>query len=154
MLTRVNKNYYSLARSWRYMNIIQMYISSECSPFGGGWAVILSLLGNPTKRIISGYEDNATYDSLAQIAAISAVNVLKDPCYIRVYSDNKDLISTMRGESPKRINLGLWKTLEDTCSIHSISWIWVKKGITPLLTQAHSTAVRAMKSHKGVDMFC
>lgn len=133
------------------MNIVQMYISTECSPFGGGWAAILSLLGNPTKRIISGYEDNSTYDTLALKAAINAVKVLKDPSYIRVYSDNKDLVYTMKGEYSKRNNLSMWRILEETS--HTISWIWVKKGITHNLTQAHTAAVRAMKTQSGVDMF-
>jgi len=74
------------------------------------------------------------------IAAVKALESLKYPCKVKLYSDSKYMVNAvekgwakrwkaqnwMRTKSEKAKNSDLWEKMLGLCGIHQIEFIWVK----------------------------
>ena len=61
--------------------------SSKGNPGPGGWAAILEF--NGTKKEIYGAEEKTTNNRMELTAIIKALEALKEPCDLTIYSDSK-----------------------------------------------------------------
>ncbi len=73
-------------------------------------------------------------------AAVKALDSLKYPCKVKLYSDSKYLVNAiekgwakrwkaqhwMRTKTEKAKNHDLWEKMLSLCEIHQIEFIWVK----------------------------
>ena len=121
-------------------NKVIIYTDGACSgnPGVGGWGAIL-FHGN-VKKEISGYEENTTNNRMELTAAIMALDKLKVPCEIELYSDSAYLINAFnegwitswqmngfRNANKKPVaNPELWQKLIEFNNTHKIKWIKVK----------------------------
>lgn len=122
------------------MKKVTIYTDGACSgnPGIGGWGAILFY--KDTKKEISGFQKDTTNNQMELTAAIKALDLLKVPCEIDLYSDSAYLINAFKEDwitkwqingfrtaNKKPIqNLDLWKQLIDFNNIHKINWIKVK----------------------------
>lgn len=122
------------------MKKIIIYTDGACSgnPGAGGWGAILFYKN--TKKEISGFDPNTTNNQMELTAAINAIDKLKEPCEIDLYSDSAYLINAFnadwvtkwqlngfRNASKKPVqNIELWQKLIEFNNIHKIKWIKVK----------------------------
>ena len=122
------------------MKKITIYTDGACScnPGPGGWGAILFYKN--TKKEISGYDPMTTNNQMELTAAISALNKLKEPCEVELYSDSAYLINAFnedwitkwqlngfRNAKKKPVeNVELWQKLIEFNSVHKIKWIKVK----------------------------
>ena len=72
---------------------VKIYTDGACSgnPGAGGWGAIL--LYKDVKKEISGYQPNTTNNKMELTAAINALEKLKQPCEVTLYSDSAYLIN-------------------------------------------------------------
>lgn len=121
-------------------NEVIIYTDGACSgnPGVGGWGAIL-FHGN-TKKEISGYAENTTNNQMELTAAIMALDKLKVPCDVKLYSDSAYLINAFnenwitnwqmngfRNANKKPVaNVELWQKLIEFNQTHKITWIKVK----------------------------
>ena len=121
-------------------NKVTIYTDGACSgnPGIGGWGAVL-FHGN-TKKEISGYEENTTNNRMELTAAIMALEKLKMPCEIDLYSDSAYLINAFnegwiiswqmngfKNANKKPVaNVELWEKLIEFNNTHKITWIKVK----------------------------
>ncbi len=80
------------ARGFRIiMKKVCIYTDGACSgnPGPGGWAAILSYNGH--ERELSGGEPATTNNRMELIAAISALEALKEPCEVELWTDSQYL---------------------------------------------------------------
>ncbi len=119
---------------------ITIYTDGACSgnPGPGGWAAIL--IFREQKLELAGYEPHTTNNRMELLAPIMALNRIKEPCEVKVYSDSSYLVNAFRQhwlenwvhrgwlKSDKKPveNQDLWKELLRLSSIHKIDWIKVK----------------------------
>ena len=118
---------------------VEIYTDGACSgnPGPGGWGAIL-VYGSVEKEI-SGAEDVTTNNRMEMLAAIHALETLKSPCRVDLYTDStyvKDGITKWLPDWKKRgwktadkkpvKNDDLWKRLEEAASRHDMSWHWVR----------------------------
>jgi ribonuclease HI len=119
--------------------IVEIYTDGACSgnPGPGGWGALLSY-GHHKKEILGG-EEETTNNRMELTAAIEALNTLKKPCTIHLYTDSvyvKDGITKwidgwkQRGwktaaKKPVK-NVELWQALDQATKQHDIVWKWVK----------------------------
>ena len=118
---------------------VTIYTDGACSgnPGPGGWGAIL-IYGDHRKEI-NGGEHETTNNRMELMAAIEALNSLKRPCKIELYTDStyvKQGITTWihgwkknnwRNSQKKPVkNAELWQTLDEAQARHDISWKWVK----------------------------
>lgn len=118
---------------------VQIFTDGACSgnPGPGGWGAILRWNGKI--REMYGGETNTTNNRMELTATINALDALKEPCAVDLYTDSvyvRDGITNWiigwkaRGwktsaKKPVK-NVELWQALDAACSPHRINWHWVK----------------------------
>lgn len=118
---------------------VEIFTDGACkgNPGPGGWGAILR--SNGKEREMSGGESPTTNNRMELIAAIEALNALKRPCHVQLYTDSnyvRDGITKWihgwrrngwRTADKKPVkNAELWQALLDAATPHRIDWHWVK----------------------------
>ncbi len=118
---------------------IVIYTDGACSgnPGPGGWGAIL--MSGAHRKELSGGESDTTNNRMELMAAISALEALKQPSQVDLYTDSayvKDGISKWihgwkkngwRTADKKPVkNAELWQRLDLARARHVIDWHWVK----------------------------
>ena len=122
------------------MKKVTIYTDGACScnPGPGGWGAIL-FYKNKMKEI-SGFEKETTNNKMELTAAIMALDKLKEPCEVELYSDSAYLVNAFnqdwitpwqmngfRNANKKSVqNVEMWQKLIEFNNIHKITWIKVK----------------------------
>ncbi len=121
------------------MKQVEIFTDGACSgnPGPGGWGAILRY-GDKTKEL-SGGEADTTNNRMELTAAIRALNALKEPCSVDLYTDSVYVKDGIGGwiEGWKRNgwktaakkpvkNADLWQELEKARDRHDVTWHWVK----------------------------
>ena len=116
-----------------------IHTDGACSgnPGPGGWGAILQF-GDHTKELKGG-EGHTTNNRMELMAAISALEALKKPCDVDLYTDSQYVRQGITGwihgwkrngwrtadKKPVK-NAELWQLLCDAAEPHKIDWQWVK----------------------------
>ena len=121
------------------MKFVEIFTDGACSgnPGKGGFGAILKY-GENTKEISQGYECT-TNNRMELLAAITALETLKEPCRVDLYSDSKYLVDSVnlgwitkwkangwrRKGSDMAKNIDLLQRLLAQLEIHQVSFIAV-----------------------------
>lgn len=118
---------------------VEIYTDGACSgnPGPGGWGALLRL--GSEERTLMGGEPATTNNRMELMAAINALEALKRPCSVALYTDSGYLrggitnwISNWKKNGWKTAdkkpvkNADLWARLERAAEPHQIEWHWVK----------------------------
>ena len=119
---------------------VSVYTDGACSmnPGPGGWASILVYKGN--EKVISGGERETTNNRMEITAVISALECLKEPCVVDLYSDSKYVLDSLqkgwaeswrkkgwvKSDKQPALNPDLWDTLLVLTAQHEMRYHWVK----------------------------
>ncbi len=121
------------------MTDVTIYSDGACSgnPGPGGWGAILRY-GEHEKELTGG-EAETTNNRMELTAAIEALEALKRPCTVSLYTDSqyvKDGITKWianwkangwRTAAKKPVkNDDLWRRLDVATQKHTVQWHWVK----------------------------
>lgn len=121
------------------MKQVEIFTDGACSgnPGPGGWGVLLRWNG-VTKELYGG-EPDTTNNRMELTAAINALNALKEPCSVDLYTDSvyvRDGISSWidgwkakdwKTSARKPVkNADLWQKLDLARTRHNVNWHWVK----------------------------
>ena len=142
---------------------VKIYTDGACSgnPGPGGWGAIL--IHGETRREISGGEAHTTNNRMELLAAIAALEALKRPCRVDVFTDSQYLrqgVTTWihgwkargwRTADKKPVkNEDLWRRIDAARTRHAVEWHWVKGHAgDPLNTRVDALAVAAMAPFKA-----
>jgi len=121
------------------MKHVEIFTDGACSgnPGPGGWGAILRF--NGVEKELSGGEAMTTNNRMELMAAIEALNALKEPCAVELHTDStyvKDGISgwiegwkrngwKTAAKKPVK-NVELWQALDEARRRHKVTWRWVK----------------------------
>lgn len=121
------------------MKNVTIYTDGACrgNPGPGGWGALLSYSGK--SRSLCGGEPETTNNRMELMAAIQALNALKEPCEVALYTDStyvrKGILEWMQNwkrngwktaaKKPVK-NADLWRQLDEAAERHQIEWHWVK----------------------------
>lgn len=134
---------------------VEIYTDGACSgnPGPGGWGAVLRYGAH--EKELSGFEAETTNNRMELTAAIKALEALKKPCSVDLYTDStyvqKGVMEWMKGWKakgwPARIkNQDLWKELDELLQKHDIRFHWVKGHAGhPENERADKLAVEAIK---------
>ena len=118
---------------------VEIYADGACkgNPGPGGWGAWLQYDGK--EKSMHGGEAITTNNRMELTAVIRALEVLKRPCSVKIYTDSVYVQKGMtewiiswklrnwRTSDKKPVkNDDLWKALDARASQHKIEWIWVK----------------------------
>ena len=118
---------------------VEIYTDGACkgNPGAGGWGVLLQYDGRT--RELYGGETHTTNNRMELTAVIRALQALKRPMTVRVFTDSeyvrRGITEWLTGwksrgwrtadRKPVK-NQDLWESLEAECRSHDIEWRWVK----------------------------
>ena len=120
-------------------SIVEIYADGACkgNPGPGGWGAWLQYDGK--ERSLFGGEQVSTNNRMELTAVIRALEALKRPCEVKIYTDSvyvqKGISEWIVGWKARQWrtadkkpvkNDDLWKVLDGLASQHQIQWIWVK----------------------------
>ena len=119
---------------------VDIFTDGACSgnPGPGGWAAIL-IMGSHKKELVGGAADT-TNNQMELSAPIAALQELKRPCDVTLYSDSQYLINAFekgwlenwqkngwkRSDKKPVQNVELWKELITLTAKHTVKFVWVK----------------------------
>ena len=103
----------------------------------GAWACLL-MCGEHSKELY-GVSQNTTNNKMELTAVIKAVQALKKPCKVKLYSDSEYVVKGMtlwiknwiangwKTKDRKKVaNRDLWEEILKLSEIHQIEFLWVK----------------------------
>ncbi len=118
---------------------VSIYTDGACSgnPGPGGWGAILRF--GETEKELKGGELHTTNNRMELMAAISALEALKKPCEVALYTDSQYVRQGITGwihgwkrngwrtadKKPVK-NADLWQRLDAAAARHVVDWRWVK----------------------------
>jgi len=117
---------------------VEIYTDGSCSPNPGpgGWAALLRY--QDIERELSGCEVETTNNRMELTAAVQALQSLKKPCRIVIYTDSEYLRRGItewlpgwrkrnwRRKTGTLANIDLWQALDVLLKDHEIEWRWVR----------------------------
>ena len=122
------------------MDTVTIYTDGACSgnPGPGGWGSILMIGEN--KKEISGGEKNTTNNIMELTAVIKALQLLKRPCNVDLYSDSAYVVNAflqnwifgwikngwINSNKEEVKNKELWQELISLTKIHNVTFHKVK----------------------------
>ena len=122
------------------MKNVTIYTDGACSgnPGPGGWGAILAY--NGTEKELSGGAANTTNNRMELLGVITALEALKEPCTVDLYSDSKYVIDALqkrwvyawrkngwrKSDKKPALNIDLWERLLPLVERHEMRYHWVK----------------------------
>ena len=119
--------------------IVEIFSDGACkgNPGPGGWGAVLRF--NSRDKELWGGEAATTNNRMELMAVIRALEALKGPSTVRVFTDSQyvqkgisEWIHSWKRKGWKTAdkkdvkNVDLWKELDELASRHRIEWHWVK----------------------------
>ena len=121
------------------MKQVEIFTDGACkgNPGPGGWGAVLRAGGH--EKELSGHAPATTNNRMEMTAVIEALNALKGPCEVQLYTDSKYVIDGItkwifgwqkngwkNSQKKDVLNADLWQALLDAKRRHKVSWHWVK----------------------------
>lgn len=122
------------------MKNITIYTDGACSgnPGPGGYGAVLCYNGR--EKELSGGEKQTTNNRMELLAVITALEALKEPCEVELYSDSKYVVDALskgwaegwrkrgwvKADKKPALNPDLWARLLDLTASHTVTCHWVK----------------------------
>ncbi len=122
------------------MKTVIIYTDGACSgnPGPGGWGAILLYNGHELE--LSGGAAETTNNRMELTAVIRALQKLKEPCVVELFSDSKYVIDALtkgwaagwqkrgwiKSDKKPALNPDLWEELLRLAALHTLHCHWVK----------------------------
>ena len=122
------------------MKTVTVFTDGACSgnPGPGGWAAILQYGG--AEKVLSGGAADTTNNRMELLGVISALEALKEPCRVELYSDSKYVIDALqkrwvwgwksrgwiKSDKKPALNRDLWELLLPLVEKHDMVYHWIK----------------------------
>lgn len=146
------------------MKTVTIYTDGACSgnPGPGGWGAIL--MYGAFRKELSGGEARTTNNRMELTAVITALEALKEPCEVELWSDSKYVIDALekgwakgwkargwvKADKKPALNPDLWERLLALCERHTVRLHWVKgHASNPYNNRCDELAVAESKKFKA-----
>ena len=122
------------------MKTVTIYTDGARSgnPGPGGWGAILQ--DGAGQKELSGGEAHTTNNRMELTGVITALEALKQPCAVELYSDSKYVVDALekgwakgwrargwiKSDKKPALNSDLWGRLLELCEYHTVRLHWVK----------------------------
>jgi ribonuclease HI len=120
-------------------DLVEIFSDGACrgNPGPGGWGALLRF--NKTEKELWGGEAATTNNRMELTAVIRALEALKQPSRVRLYTDSQYVQKGItawildwkrrgwRTADRKPVkNADLWRRLDELAALHDVEWHWVK----------------------------
>ncbi|MCL2575567.1 MAG: ribonuclease HI [Defluviitaleaceae bacterium] len=122
------------------MKKVEIYTDGACSGNPGPGGIGVVMLFGEHKREISQAFKFTTNNRMEILAAIIALETLKEPCAVRLFSDSRYLVDAiekgwvrrwqannwMRNKKEAAVNVDLWQRLLPLLDMNNVEFVWVR----------------------------
>ncbi len=135
-----------------YTPLVTIYADASCLRNGSpdssaGCAAVIIDRNRMELKLVAKYLGPITNQQAEIVACVKALEELRRPCRVEIFSDSRYVIDTMTGKNRMKTNRTFWSRLVDASLGHHLTWRWVKghDGVTfqeaaDRLARAASTA--------------
>jgi ribonuclease HI len=143
---------------------VEIFTDGACSgnPGPGGWGALLRI--GTTEKELCGGEAPSTNNRMELMAAIMALEALKRPCAVDLYTDSQyvrdGIMKWLAGWKRKgwRTSTGspvknedLWRRLDEARAPHDVTWHWVRGHAGHVENErVDALARKGLKEHRRV----
>ena len=122
------------------MKTVTIYTDGACSgnPGPGGWGAVLRY--GEYEREMSGGEGSTTNNRMELTGVITALEALREPCIVELYSDSKYVVDALskgwavswrkrgwiKADKKPALNADLWEKLLSLAEMHELRCHWVR----------------------------
>ena len=122
------------------MKEVVIYTDGACSgnPGPGGYGAVIVF--NHHKKELAGGEKHATNNRMEMMGAIVALEALKKPCKVKLYSDSRYVVDAIekgwvekwkangwrRSKRGPALNVDLWLRMLAVLEKHDVTFLWIK----------------------------
>jgi ribonuclease HI len=117
---------------------VTVYTDGACdpNPGPGGWAAILRF--GSREKVLQGGETETTNNRMELTAALRALEALKEPSRVEIFTDSEYLqrgitewmpawkAKNWKRKGGKLANVDLWQALDAALGEHAVDWHWIK----------------------------
>ncbi len=119
---------------------VELYTDGACSgnPGAGGWGAVLRY--GRFEKELSGGEAQTTNNRMELTAVIAGLEVLTEPCAVRVTTDSQYVCNGIekgwakewrrngwiKADKKPALNSDLWERLLALCEKHEVTFCWIK----------------------------
>lgn len=131
-----------------YTPIVSIYADAPClrngssDPSAGCGAVIVDR-NRMELKLLAKYLGPVTNQQAEILACAKALEELRRPCRVEMFSDSRYVIDTMNGKNRMKTNRPFWGRLVEQSYGHHITWRWVKGHDGLLFQEAADRLARA-----------
>ncbi len=129
------------------MKQLKIYTDGACSgnPGKGGWGAVL-IYGKHQEEI-SGYDPSTTNNRMEMLAAIKALERLKEPCKVDLYSDSSYMVNAFNQNWIANWQKNGWRTASKKPVLNQDLWERLLA-----LTSTHKVAFHKVKGHSTDEL--
>jgi len=115
-------------------------------------AAAVALLGyQGLWRAFGTYLGKATNQQAEIAAAALGLEALKEPCRVRLHTDSRYVIETMKGSFRRKANHDWWKRLDEATGLHDVEWYWSQGHAGHVIQEAADRAARKIAALGHVE---
>jgi ribonuclease HI len=124
------------------MKKVVIYTDGAClgNPGPGGWGVVLCHVATGCRKELAGGFGLTTNNRMEIMAVLKALEALKEPCEVRLYTDSRYVCDAMekgwlnswrsknwvKADKKPVKNVDLWQKLLPLLACHKINFYWLK----------------------------
>ncbi|MGD9564332.1 MAG: ribonuclease HI [Pyrinomonadaceae bacterium] len=114
-----------------YTPIVTIYADASCLRNGSpdqsaGCGAVIVDRNRMELKLLAKYLGPMTNQQAEILACVNALEELRRPCRVEIFSDSRYVIDTMNGRNRMKTNRPFWGQLVEKCYGHHITWRWVK----------------------------
>lgn len=114
-----------------YTPVVSIYADASCLHNGSpnqsaGCGAVIIDRNRIEMKLLSKYLGPLTNQQAEIVACGKALEELRRPCRVEIFSDSRYVIDTMNGRNRMKTNRPFWRQLVDASYGHHITWRWVK----------------------------
>jgi ribonuclease HI len=120
-----------------YTPVISIYADASCLRNGSpdasaGCGAVIIDRNRMEMKVVAKYLGPVTNQQAEILACAMALEELRRPCRVEIFSDSRYVIETMTGRNRMKTNRPFWSRLVESSLGHHTTWRWVKghSGVT------------------------
>ena len=107
--------------------------------------------GRTHRRAVGEYLGHATNNQAEIVAACVALEALRESCDVRLITDSRYVVETLKGNYRRKMNHDFWARLDRAAAPHRITWEWTRGHSGHLVQEAADKAARKIAALGRVD---
>lgn len=128
------------------MKQVTIYTDGCAIPNPGMSGAGIVLCYGQTTKTLAVKLGEGTNNTAEVLAMVHALNALKEPCQVTIYSDSQYAVNCGVEQWSRNSNAAIWTQFDEAAKRHTVELHWIRKDSHPMNRKAHELANEAANS--------